>query len=257
MGVGDPAPVEVKGRRPGVLAIHGWSGTPQEVLPVVNVARELGLAALAPLLPGHGTHADDLAKTTFTDWSNAGRDALHRMATPDEPCVLAGLSLGSVVAMHLAITEPERVLSLILLANATFLTSPFPTLALAAVDRLHLPDFSIPKSESDIADPEARRTNLTYSAQPVHSAIEVLRAGERVRRGLHHIRCPVFIAHGALDRVCPAANAEWVARRVGSEDRTVLLLPRSRHIITRDYDRDVLRERLRRFIARVAGSPNP
>jgi esterase/lipase len=53
IGVGDPAPLAVPGRAPAVLAIHGWSGTPQEVALVVEVAGELGLEAEAPLLPGH------------------------------------------------------------------------------------------------------------------------------------------------------------------------------------------------------------
>jgi pimeloyl-ACP methyl ester carboxylesterase len=158
--------------------------------------------------------------------------------------------MGAVVAMDLAIGRPERVRALILLANAAWLGAPFPSLALAAVDRAGIPDFSLPKKESDIADPEMRRTNLTYSAQPVHSAISLLRAGERVRRQLGRIHCPVFIAHGLLDRVCPAKNAGRVAERLGSTDRTVVLLPRSRHIITRDYDREALRARVRSFIER-------
>jgi carboxylesterase len=174
------------------------------------------------------------------------------MATAEAPALVAGLSMGAVVAMHLAIRRPERVRALVLLANAAWLGWPFPSLALAAVDRAGLPDFSLPKKASDIGDPEMRRTNLTYSAQPVHSAISLLRAGELVRRQLGRIHCPVFIAHGLLDRVCPWKNAQRVAERLGSTDRTVIVLPRSHHIITRDTDRDVLRARLRSFLERFA-----
>jgi carboxylesterase len=255
MGLGDPSPLDVAGERPPVLALHGFTGTPQEVALVVRTAQSLGLAARAPLLPGHGTNARDLAPTRFADWASAARDELRRIATPDEPAIVAGISMGAVVALHLGVIEPERVRALVILSNAVWLTWPFPTLALDAVRLLRLPDFQMPKSASDIADPEARRTNLTYSGQPIHAAIDLVRAGRSVRRSLPFIRCPTFVAHGALDKVCPVANARRVADRIRSTDRTVVILPRSAHIITRDYDHAELGRELGAFLARIADRP--
>jgi carboxylesterase len=248
MGVGDPSPLSRPGRQPAVLAIHGFTGTPQEVALVVEVAGELGLQALAPLLPGHGTSPTDLAPMRFVDWVGAARRALHEVASPGSPAIVIGLSMGAVVAMELAATEPALVRAAGFLSNAAWLAWPFPTVALDCVKLLRIPDFFMPKEASDIADPEARRTNLTYDAQPVHAAADLLRAGRRVRRSLQQIRCPVFIAHGAFDRVCPVDNARRVSDRLGTDEKTVVILPRSAHIITRDYDREVLRGELREFL---------
>jgi carboxylesterase len=253
MGDGDPSPRSCPGEAPAVLALHGFTGTPREVDLVVDVAAELGLEAHAPLLPGHGTLASDLAKTGFEDWAAAARAALHDLATPERPAIVVGLSMGAVVAMHLAATEAPRVRALGLLANALRLSWPFPELALDAVRLLRVPDFYMPKKASDIADPEARRTNLTYSQQPVHAAAKLVVAGRAVRRSLSEIRCPTFIAHGALDRVCPVRNADDVARSLGTSERQVLILPRSAHIITRDRDRDLLRRELAAFLRRARG----
>lgn len=252
MGVGDPSPIRVAGAEPAVLAIHGFGGTPLEIELVVDVARELGLRAHAPLLPGHGTHARELAKTGFREWARGAEEALDSVVRPGSPAIVFGLSLGSLLAAHLAATRPSDVRALGMLANATRLSSPFPDWALRAVDRLGLPDFSIPKAGADIGDPEARATHLTYGLQPVRSAIEVLRTGERVEALLGRIHHPAFIAHGAGDVVCPVANAERVARLLASTDKTVVILPRSHHIVTRDYDRALLRGEVRRFIARMA-----
>jgi esterase/lipase len=49
------------------------------------------------------------------------------------------------------------------------------------------------------------------------------------------------------------ANAERVASKLGSTDKTVVILERSAHIITRDYDKETLRVELRRFLGRMAG----
>jgi carboxylesterase len=251
MGVGSPSPIEVVGGDPAVLALHGFGGTPLEIALVAEVAEALGLRALAPLLPGHGTHASDLARTGFSDWRRGAEQAFDALARRGSPVIVVGLSLGSLLAAHLAVVRPRSVCAIGMLANATRLAAPFPDWALRAVELFKLPDFSIPKAGADIADPEARATHLTYGLQPVHAALEVRRAGANVEKILPKITVPAFIAHGQEDRVCPVANAERVRRKLGSADKRVLILPRSHHIVTRDYDRELLRVELRRFIERM------
>ncbi len=217
---------------------------------VCRVATQKGRRCYAPLLPGHGTHASDLARTRFADWAGAVEGAVDRLGAGAAPVIVAGLSLGSLLALHLALERPAQVRALILLANATWLTSPFPALALAAVDRLGVRDFSLPKLGADLADPEARRTHLGYDTQPVHAAIAVLHAGERLRERLGDVHQPTLIVHGARDRVCPPANAQRVAERLGTRDVTVVMLPRSRHIVTRDLERAEVARRVGAFVDR-------
>jgi carboxylesterase len=250
VGPGDPAPIRVTGKDPAVLAIHGFGGTPLEVAVVIEAARELGLRAHAPLLPGHGTHADDLARARWPDWAKAVELALDEVGAKGGPAIVFGLSLGAVLATHLAIHRPARVLGLGLLANALWLRAPFPSWALRAIDTLGLPDFRLPKASADIADPEARRTHLTYGEHPVHAAVEVERAGRRVRALLGQVHVPCLVLHGARDRVCPVANARRVAERLGTRDVRVVVLPRSRHILTRDVERAEVRREIFRFLQR-------
>ena len=250
VGPGDPSPVLVDGAAPAVLGIHGFGGTPLEVGLVADVARAAGRRVHLPLLPGHGTHADELARVRWEDWSAAVEAALDRVSSPGEPCVVVGLSLGSVLATHLAVTRPERVRALVLLANAFWLSAPFPAWALRLVGALGLPDFRMPKVAADIADPEARRTHLTYGEHPVHAAVEVERAGARMRARLGDVRIPTLLVHGARDRVCPVRNADRVAERLGTRDVRVVILPRSRHILTRDLERAEVARELTRFLER-------
>ena len=247
LGPGDPAAIQIDGAGPPILGIHGFGGTPLEVELVGEVARSLGRRAHLPLLPGHGTHADDLSRTGWDDWAAAAVAALEREA---EPAIVVGLSLGSLLATHLAVTHPERVKALVLLANAFWLAAPFPAWALYAVGALKLPDFRLPKVAADIADPEARRTHLTYGEHPVHAAVAVERAGARMRLRLPEVQAPTLIVHGSRDRVCPVANAERVAARLGTRDVRVVVLPRSRHILTRDLERAEVAAELRQFLQR-------
>src|SRR4051812_7686023 len=104
MGEGVADALVAQGRAPTVLAFHGFTGTPQEVGLVVDVARELGLAAEAPLLPGHGMRVADLARTGFDDWLAAAEQHYARVAV-NGPVIVAGLSMGALLAFWLAVNH--------------------------------------------------------------------------------------------------------------------------------------------------------
>jgi len=245
-----PAPIRITGAAPGVLAFHGFGGTTREIELCTEVAEEVGLAAIARALPGQGSHARDLAKTRFADWV-AGAESAYQELAAAGPVIATGISMGSLLAAQLAIQHPDRVQGLVLLANAAWLR-PQLAFALRAGGLLRIPDFLMKKGGSDIADPEARSTQISYTADPVHAAIDLERSGRALRERFSQVRCPTLIIHGALDRVCPVENAWRVANLLGTRDVRVVIMPRSHHILTRDVEKaDVARE-LRNFYSRIA-----
>jgi carboxylesterase len=257
VGRGDPSTQATAGTKPAVLALHGFGGTPAEVALVVEVAKGLGVEALAPLLPGHGTHPRDLARTRYSDWFDAAKHALDDLAEGGHQVIVAGLSMGTLLALDLALERPHQVAGLCLLSNSVWLKAPFPAWALGAANALRLPDIWLPKTEGpDIGDPVARRNHLTYNVQPSHAAIEVLRAGRRLRPRLGDIHCPTMLVHGLRDKVCSVKNVERVAPRLGTSDVEVVILGRSHHIVTRDVDKARVEEVVRRFIQRVSARPD-
>lgn len=256
IGEGVADPIVVTGATPTVLAFHGLTGTPQEVALVVEVAAELGLSAEAPLLPGHGLRVSDLSRTSFADWLSAAEQHYDRVAARG-PVIVAGLSMGALLALHLAKNHRENVVGVIALANAMWLHSPWPTLPLKLLDRLRAPDFWMPKSGPDLGDREQRALHLTYNAQPIRAAISLLRAGEALSEELHRVIAPALFVHGALDAVTPASNAWRVAVRLGSVQKRTVILPKSRHILTRDVERDIVRRELTAFVGSLSGVQRP
>jgi len=247
MGEGVADSLVVTGTAPRVLAFHGFTGTPQEVALVLDVARELGLGAEAPLLPGHGARVSDLAPTRFADWLAAAEEHYGRLAG-DGPVIVAGLSMGSLLAFHLAAKHPESTLGVIAMANAMWLKSPWPTWALKLIDRLHVPDFWMSKSAPDIGDRQERALHLTYNAQPIRAAISLLRAGEALSEQLHRVQAPTLLLHGALDAVAPVSNAWRVSVRLGALQKRTVILERSHHILTRDVERETVRAEISSFL---------
>jgi carboxylesterase len=252
MGEGTPTPVDVPGRAPALLCLHGFGCVPNEVELLSHLGRELGLRTLAPLLPGHGTHVRDLARTSYADWYAAAEQALRTLSEAG-PVIVAGQSTGALIGLQLAAEHPSIVCAVVALANALHLAWPFPDLALAAVRWLPVDDWALPKfGGPNIADPEARSTHLTYSAQPIGPAQSLRLAGQRMESRLSEVSCPLFLAHGALDRTVPVSNTWRVAREVSSTDVEVHIFAGSAHILTKDAERHELKRRVGAFLHRVS-----
>lgn len=251
LGEGVPDGLRAAGRSPHVLALHGFTGTPQEVALVLEVARELGLGAEAPLLPGHGHSTRELASSRFSDWLAAAEEHYRRLAASG-PVVVAGLSMGAVLALRLAASFPETTVGVVALANAVWLGSPWPTLALKLIDRLRLPDFALAKAGPDLGDSQQRAMHLTHSGQPIRAAISLVRGGEATIPELPKVRAPALLLHGAKDRVTPVANASRVAALLGSVDKRTVVFERSHHILTRDVEREEVRAEITAFLKKVS-----
>jgi carboxylesterase len=249
---------DLPGGAPAVLALHGFGATPQEVEMVVELAQELGLRVLAPLLPGHGTTVQDLAQRRWPEWRQAANDALDQLLLDPSgkrrgPAIVVGSSMGSLLGLELAADRPGDVLGLGILASPIRLRWLFPSLALKVWCGLGVPDFNLPKGSPDIHDAVLRARQVTYEAQPCYAGNELRLAGQRLQARLGEIHCPAFIAHGQRDHVCPVSNARLLYRALGTPawEKQLLILPRSYHIITRDIERGALRGELYRFLTRL------
>jgi carboxylesterase len=168
--------------------------------------------------------------------------------------IVAGLSMGAVLAFELAIRHPSTTVGVIALANAVWLGSPWPTLPLKLVGQLRLPDFALAKSGPDLGDREQRAIHLTHSTQPIRAAISLIHGGESLAERLHHVHAPTLLLHGALDRVAPVQNACRVAVRLGTIDKRTVIFERSHHILTRDVEREAVRAEVLRFLQARAPS---
>ena len=257
VGMGDPSAIRVEGAagQGGIIAFHGFAGTPNEVRLLTDVAGRLGLSARAPRLAGHDDDVRHLMKVGWDDWVAGAASALLDLSDATaRRVVVAGLSMGALLAAHLAAQYPERVAGLIALASATRLRFPSPALVLGLCEWLRPFDdngFYIPKAGADIRDLEARRRHMTYDVTPIRGAVEVLRAGRGVRAELSRVTCPTLVIHGALDQVCPVDNAARFARALGTNDVEVAIMPRSGHIVSADTDRDEVARLTEAFLRRV------
>jgi carboxylesterase len=236
----------------GVLLCHGFTGSPQSLRAWAEHLAADGYTVRLPLLPGHGTRWQDANRTGFADWLATVTASLAELASRCRAVVVCGLSMGGTLALRLAQLHPDAI-SGIVLVNPSILSLRRDMKFLPVLKHV-VP--ALRGIASDIADPAA--TEDGYDRTPLKALDSLRRAWRVARADLPSVRMPVLLLHSAVDHVVEPENAQVLLAEIGSDDVTEVVLHRSFHVATLDYDAPEIFARSAEFISRVtAESPLP
>lgn len=229
-----------------VLCLHGLTSTPQMMRPLAEQLAEQGYAVSVPLLPGHGTTWQQMARTRYADWLGAAEQAAHELGRGRRALVVAGVSMGATLAIELTLRHPDTVAGLVLVNPALAARDP----RLVALPFLK----HVVPSLAGLADDirlEGGPRELAYDRLPLKAFHSFVQQWPRLVRRLPELTVPVLLARSGHDRVVPAMSSERFLQHVGSRDVTQLLLPDSAHVATLDHDARLLIGATADFVARV------
>lgn len=229
-----------------VLLIHGFTGSPQSLRAWGEDLHSHGFEVSLPLLPGHGTTWQEMARTPWNQWYGAARQAAEELLERHTTISVGALSMGGTLALHL-LADPTldgRISAAALVNPALKLPWYAPAAALLA------PIVgSVPGVASDIAAPGV--IEEAYERTPLASVGQLAALQRRVRRELGQIRTPLLIATSPQDGVVdPRDSASIAAAVAGHVER--MRLPRSRHVATLDHDAPAVLERSAAFFREYA-----
>lgn len=269
-----PSEFFLPGGRSGVLLIHGLTGTPTEMRFVGNGLNRAGFTVLGMQLAGHCGDEADLLATGWHDWYASVVEAADRLRAQVDHLFVAGLSMGSVLALKLAIDRPREVHGLGLYGTTFFhdgwATPPSGRLAflLPLLISLGIGRKQIAAETEPYGIKDERIRNRIVGAMlsgdsqaaglagfPWPSLAEFQRLSVHVRRRLGRVQAPCFVAHSSNDDVASLRNVRAVERGVRAPVET-LLLDNSYHMVTVDQERGKLIEQSAAFFHRIAdGKP--
>lgn len=104
------------GTGPPIVLLHGWSLDGSTWQPQVDRLVDRGHRVIVPDLPGHGRSRALPVDRSFETMPDAVLELLAALHV--ERAVLVGLSMGSALAVELALAAPEVVAGLVLADNA-------------------------------------------------------------------------------------------------------------------------------------------
>lgn len=238
-----------EGTRGAVLLLHGYMGTVQTVRSLALALARAGFAVEAPLLPGHGTSAEDMASTTWWDYKACAQATYQRLAARHQRVIVGGMCIGGNLAGWLAAEYAATTAGLIDI-NGIYKIPHFWNANAHALDPATHPFIPWKGRGKGIEDPDAEEV-IGYDFSPVAPLISIgAGASEAVER-LAEIRCPVICFTGmAGHQFAPEDSAFWLQKISGPAEHVPL--PRSNHVATMDYDKDLLEERAVAFALAIS-----
>ena len=104
------------GGRTGVLLIHGLGGTPIEHRYVATGLARRGYTVSCPQLAGHCGSYADLRATGWKDWYASVETAYRQLCKSCDVVIVGGLSMGAILALHLAAEYGDEIAGTVLFA---------------------------------------------------------------------------------------------------------------------------------------------
>ncbi|MER2088327.1 MAG: alpha/beta fold hydrolase [Sporosarcina sp.] len=214
----------------GVLLIHGFTGSPFEVRPLVNfLKRETSWRISVPTLPGHGLLLD-FEKVSAASWLMEAELALKKLQKEVDRVIVVGFSMGGLIAIYLALRY--KIDKLVLLSAAAKYISP----------RILLKDLRImlvkPITKKYPPNTFYHLYEYKLTHTPFRAVIEFLRVVKLVEPYYGLIKTPVCIVQGGKDGIVPFTSAEHLFKKLGSEKKEFIKSPNGKHHICYSDDCD-------------------
>jgi carboxylesterase len=215
--------------RTGVAICHGFTGSPLSLLPWAEHLASQGYAVTVPLLPGHGTHWRQLARTPWTDWYRSFEAAYLELEGRTETTFVAGLSMGGAIALLTASRHKVAGVSVVN-PGLSFYDRRVRVIGVLK----YFQRTTVPIQEET---PTAAATNDgDYSRTPLAAVHELKKLFGAAVRGLPRVAAPVQVFKSRTDAVVPPTSLVLLRKGLGGNLADVVELHSSGHVATLDVD---------------------
>lgn len=262
--IDNPAePFFFTGSATSILLIHGFMGLPGELRPLGQFLAERGYTIAGPLLARHGQHPDALYRVRWPEWYDSVVAAYRALQAQDKRVIVAGYSLGGLLALHLAAHEP--IAGIVTLAAALNLAGGWPLRTLP-VTRYVMPwfypmrraNFNDPLLRTDLAqkmgqvdfdDPAVVAQLRATIRIPTGAIHEIVRLARIVQRDLPRVTAPALVLQGRQDQTVLPGSADAIMQRIGSRDKQMRWFERSGHLLPNDVEHEAVWQSIAEWLA--------
>ena len=228
----------------GVLLLHGFTSTPQEVKGLGDYLAKKGYTINAPLLSGHGTHIFDLATTTRAEWEKSATNALKKLKT--KKVYIIGSSIGGNIALKLA--SEKKIRGIVLMGTPMFFKKELSK-------KLMVKGLGIfknfVKKKHDARAKKAIKEKIHYMHVPIKALTEVAKIMKESEKLLPETKTPTLVMQSSTDQILSNANAELIYQRLGSKIKEKIFLPDSYHVFCLDKHKEMAFEKINEFIKNI------
>jgi carboxylesterase len=238
-------PFFTKGKDVGILLVHGFSSTAQEMKELANYLNDKGgYSTFCVLLAGHGTSPADLAQTDMIDWYKSIKEGYEFLRPFCKKIFLVGHSMGGTLSLILSANEQvDGIVSLCTPVKVEYFMQDYLFLV---KDLLKY----FPRRKEEIAVMENNNL-INYRVSALRAVDHLLDLMEIAREEIPKVTAPIFaITAGKDDRV-PLYNAKKILQLVQSKIKQDYFAEKSIHTILFGEEKELIMEKVLAFIQTI------
>lgn len=219
------------GERGTVIIVHGFPGSPAEMLSLGKAINQQGWHVRLVRLPGHGTQFRSLFQTRAPQWLQAVQQEVEILKTGSASVVLMGYSLGGGIS--LSVVNDSQVDRLILISpfwipetgwlrSLGFLLRPLLPVGFRPFRTPWLKPEHFKASSTellpgfDLNDPQVRET-LRQIQLPVIFLEQFRWLSRRVEESAANLKTPVLVVQGNRDPVVRKENTRRLVKNIRTD----------------------------------------
>ena len=243
------APIFIdKNSEVGVLLLHSYTSTPYEMKDLANYLSDKGITIYAPLIAGHGTTPEDLAKVTIEDWQTSVEDAYLLLKEKCKKVFVIGSSFGGNLAFHLATKFTNPLSGVVSMGTPikvfwqkSFLAGLYTYGLLKKNQKKHRRDYHFTFDDID---------QVVYPVMPVKSLRRFFHFFRKITpRSLPKIKAPTLIIQSSHEKIVNPDSAQYIHEKLGSQNKRILWMNGSTHALTITEKRGLIFNTIYHFIS--------
>ncbi len=253
--------------------MHGITGTPTEMRPLMQHLLRCGYRVKTPVLAGHGAGYREMLDATWEDWLSGAQEAVDALAADCSQVIVVGLSAAALLAVLAAVDQPA-VSGLVLLSvhlgrpgnrisRADYLISRlmagFPSTIRRRWYFHERPPYGLKNERLQrairraiISSKRGETPQFGLFRTYAETLYQIRYLEDAARRAAPRLRCPTLLIHSFEDTMLHIHNAAEMYGLLGTPDKAVTFITGCDHVIPVDLRKRDVAHRVERFVARVA-----
>lgn len=209
-----------------ILMIHGYTGSPADMLPLAQYLNNSGkgYTVACILLPGHGTQMDDLLAANWKKWVLYASGELKSLQEKYPKVSIVGFSMGGDIALCLAskfnVNRIVTICTPIMIMNKLNYIAEFLSI---------FKKYTYWRTGSRIEGELEHDYETGYAGMPVRSIAEVRNLTIVTINRLRRVKQPILIIQSLNDRTVHPRSPYIIFDKIESDYKELLLLEKSRH----------------------------
>jgi carboxylesterase len=265
----------LRGADKAVLLIHGITGTPSEMCYLGRVLHKAGYTVICNTLPHHCATLNELKKVSWQEIFDACVNDLNFLKKEYRCIFVGGISMGALMAIHLAYKFPADITGIIALSPTLFYDGWAIHKGQVLMPLVwHLPFLRNMINIKEDWPYGLKDETLRENIHRVYAkAIKNKSNGDRVlfgspffplaclyqhtlftkivKKEIPSVKTPILIIHAKEDDMTSIKNANYIFRNIASSKKSLVILEDSYHMITIDREKDKVAQETINFLVKL------